>query len=95
MARAFVSNSAFVVLDEPTAALDPIVECKMYENFAQIFSHHGAIMISHRLASAKMADRILVLDKGKIVEEGTHQRLMEKKGVYEKMYTVQTAWYKE
>ena len=52
-------------------------------------------MISHRLASAKMADRILVLDKGKIVEEGTHQQLMEKKGVYEKMYTVQTAWYKE
>ena len=95
IAQALVNDPGILVLDEPTAALDPIVECKMYENFAQIFSNHGAIMISHRLASAKMADRILVLDKGKIVEEGTHQQLMEKKGVYEKMYTVQTAWYKE
>lgn len=74
MARAFLSDAKYVILDEPTASLDPIAESHMYENFARIFSERGTIMISHRLASAKMAEKILVLDDGKIVQTGNHER---------------------
>lgn len=93
MSRAFVSDAVFVVLDEPTAALDPVAESNMYESFAQIFEGRGAIMISHRLASAKMADRIFVLDGGRIVECGSHSELMENGGLYAHMFSVQASWY--
>lgn len=93
MARAFVSDARYVILDEPTAALDPIAESQMYENFAKIFHERGTIMISHRLASAKMADRILVLDGGRIVQTGNHEELMEKGGLYREMYLAQSSWY--
>lgn len=95
MSRAFVSDAAFVVLDEPTAALDPVAESNMYESFANIFEGRGAIMISHRLASAKMADRIFVLDGGRIVECGSHSELMENDGLYARMFRVQASWYAE
>ena len=93
MARAFVSDARYVVLDEPTAALDPIAESHMYENFAKIFHERGTIMISHRLASARMADRILVLDGGRIVQTGNHEELMGKDGLYREMYVAQSSWY--
>lgn len=93
MARAFVSEARYVILDEPTAALDPIAESQMYENFSKIFHERGTIMISHRLASAKMADRILVLDGGRIVQTGNHEELMEKGGLYQEMYMAQSSWY--
>lgn len=92
-ARAFVSRARYVILDEPTAALDPIAESQMYENFAKIFHERGTIMISHRLASARMADRILVLDGGRIVQEGNHEELMRKGGLYQDMYMAQSSWY--
>lgn len=95
MSRAFVSDAVFVVLDEPTAALDPVAESNMYESFAQIFEGRGAIMISHRLASAKMADRIFVLDGGRIVECGSHSELMENGGLYADMFNVQASWYRD
>ena len=95
MARAFVSEARYVILDEPTAALDPIAESKMYENFAKIFHERGTIMISHRLASAKMAARILVLDGGRIVQSGNHEELIKKGGLYREMYTAQSSWYQE
>lgn len=95
MSRAFVSDAAFVVLDEPTAALDPVAESNMYESFVNIFEGRGAIMISHRLASAKMADRIFVLDGGRIVECGSHSELMENDGLYARMFRVQASWYAE
>lgn len=95
MARAFLSNVAYVILDEPTASLDPIAESHMYENFSRIFSENGTIMISHRLASAKMADRILVLDGGRIVQEGSHEKLMCEEGLYSTMYLAQSSWYVE
>lgn len=67
----------------------------MYENFAKIFYRSGTIMISHRLASAKMADRIMVLDGGRIVQDGSHGQLMAQEGLYRSMYLAQSSWYKE
>lgn len=93
MARAFLSDARYVILDEPTAALDPIAESHMYENFAKIFHERGTIMISHRLASARMADRILVLDGGRIIQTGNHEELMGKNGLYREMYVAQSSWY--
>lgn len=95
MSRAFVSDAKYVVLDEPTASLDPVAESHMYENFSRIFSKRGTILISHRLASAKMADRILVLDGGRIVQTGSHEELMGKQGLYQTMFTAQSSFYKE
>lgn len=95
VARAFLADAAFCVLDEPTAALDPIAESRMYENFARIFHKNGTIMISHRLASAKLADRILVLDGGRIVQDGSHEQLMGTEGLYRTMFLAQSSWYAE
>ena len=95
MARAFVSDARYVILDEPTASLDPLAESRMYENFAQIFRERGTIMISHRLASARMADRILVLNGGRIVQEGNHEELMGTEGLYRTMFLTQSVLYRE
>lgn len=93
IARAFLADAAFCILDEPTASLDPIAESHMYENFARVFHKNGTIMISHRLASAKMADRIMVLDGGRIVQNGSHEALMKEEGLYRSMYLAQSSWY--
>lgn len=95
IARAFLADAAFCVLDEPTASMDPVAESHMYENFARIFHKNGTIMISHRLASAKMADRIMVLDGGRIVQNGSHGQLMQEEGLYRTMYMAQSSWYRE
>lgn len=95
MARAVVSDSSCLVLDEPTAALDPMAESRMYQNFAAAMSGRGCVLISHRLASAKMCDKILVLDKGKIIEEGSHSQLMGQGGLYAQMFQAQSAWYQD
>ena len=95
IARAFLADAAFCVLDEPAATLDPIAESRMYENFARIFHQSGTIMISHRLASAKMAERIMVLDGGRIVQNGSHEQLMKEEGLYRTMYLAQSSWYQE
>lgn len=94
LARALLNPASLIILDEPTAALDPIAESKMYESFLNgVLSKQSCIIISHRLISAKLADRIIVLDKGKIAEIGSHQELMEKGGVYSQMYSLQAQWY--
>lgn len=95
MARAFLSDARYMILDEPTASLDPIAESHMYENFSKIFQSRGTIMISHRLASAKMAKRIMVLDGGKIVQNGSHEELMAEEGLYRTMYLAQSSFYQE
>lgn len=95
LARAYMSDATFIIMDEPTAALDPIAESEMYSQFAKALSHQAAILISHRLASAKMVDKIYVLSNGVICESGTHDVLLERKGVYAEMWEKQSSWYKE
>lgn len=94
ISRACLSDSAFVILDEPTASLDPIAENEMYRSFAALLANKGCIMISHRLASAKLADTIFVLKDGIVAEKGTHEELMSQKGLYESMYRTQSSWYR-
>ena len=93
ISRACLSKSAYVILDEPTASLDPIAETEMYQAFAALLSKKGCIMISHRLASAKLADTIYVLKDGIIAEKGTHSELMAQRGLYESMFHTQSSWY--
>ena len=96
LARTFVNQDArMVILDEPTAALDPYAESVVYQRFVEQVNGQTAIMISHRLGATQFADRILVFDKGKIVEEGSHDKLMNDKGLYWNMYTSQSRMYRE
>jgi len=93
IARALVRNSPIRILDEPTAALDPISESEFYARFGELSKGTTTIFISHRLGSTKLADRIFVLDGGKIVEEGTQTELLAKGGLYADMYEAQRSWY--
>lgn len=93
MARSIISKASLRILDEPTAALDPISESKIYEEFEKISKGGTTVFISHRLGSTKLAQKIFVLENGTIIEKGTHEELMEKGGVYEKMYESQRSWY--
>lgn len=93
VARACLPDSAFIILDEPTASLDPVAESEMYHSFAEVLKNRGCIMISHRLASAKMADKIVVLADGAVCESGRHGDLMAADGLYAKMFRSQSAWY--
>ena len=93
IARALVRNSPIRILDEPTAALDPVSESEFYAHFGELSKGTTTIFISHRLGSTKLADRIFVLDGGKIVEEGTQAELLAKGGLYAEMYEAQRSWY--
>ena len=94
IARALIKRDARVlILDEPTAALDPVAEAKLYEDFSEMTGDKTTILISHRLGATRLADRILVFDEGRIVEEGSHAELMERNGLYAKMYRAQSQWY--
>lgn len=95
IARAMLRDSPIIILDEPTAALDPIAEMDIFESFNNITKGKTVIYISHRMASAKFADRIIVMKNGEIVETGTHQELINLNGEYQKMYTSQAKWYQE
>lgn len=87
------NNTNIMILDEPTAALDPLAEAELYRNFSQITGDRTTLLISHRLGITKLVDRILVFRDGRIVEDGTHQELMQKKAHYYEMYQAQAAWY--
>lgn len=93
MARSIVSGATLRILDEPTSALDPLSESKVYENFEKISKEKTTIFISHRLGSTKLADEILVIDNGCLVENGSHDNLMKQGGVYARMYDSQREWY--
>ncbi len=86
-------NGEFMILDEPTASMDPIAESRMYAQYDQLMQGKGTLFISHRLASATLADQILVLKDKKIWETGTHQELMARKGHYFTMFSAQRKWY--
>ena len=94
LARALYKDAPFVILDEPTAALDPIAEAEIYENFNTLIRNKTAIYISHRMSSCKFCDRIVVLGGGQILEEGNHETLLEEKGTYYRLYSAQEAYYK-
>lgn len=94
-ARAYYRNTPIVILDEPTAALDPIAESKLYERFNSIMEYKTAIYISHRLASVKFCDKVAVFEDGHIIEYGTHDELMSQSGTYFNMFTTQAKYYKE
>lgn len=93
LARALYKDGPILVLDEPTAALDPIAESEVYDSYARHSERKTAVFISHRLASTRFSDRIVLLGEGGILEEGTHQELMEKKGAYAEMFEVQSRYY--
>jgi ABC-type multidrug transport system fused ATPase/permease subunit len=95
ISRACAGDGAFIILDEPTAAMDPAAESRLYETFAEILKNRGCVMVSHRLASARLADRIILIDKGRVAESGSHGELMERKGLYAFMYRKQAEWYEE
>ena len=91
--RIFLNDTGFAVLDEPTASVDPVSEYNMYQLFYLLLKSRGSLMISHRLASAKMADHILVLKNGTIAEQGNHTELMKKQGLYHELFCRQAEWY--
>lgn len=93
MARAIINPASLRILDEPTAALDPISESNIYKKFEEISKGGTTIFISHRLGSTKLADEIFVLGNGRVLEKGTHSELMNKNGVYAEMYESQRGWY--
>jgi ATP-binding cassette subfamily B protein len=93
IARGLYRNHQMIILDEPTAAIDPIEETKIYNKFAEISKGKTTIIVTHRLGSAKIADKIVVLDSGQLIEYGTHEALLNSKGKYFEMYESQAQWY--
>ena len=95
MARALYKNAPILVLDEPTAALDPIAENEIYLQYRDMTEGKTSLFISHRLASTRFCDRILFLSEGQIAEEGTHDELIARGGDYAKLFEIQSCWYRE
>lgn len=95
IARVFAKDSPVVILDEPSSALDPIEEYEMYENMLHACEKRTMVMVSHRLSSAVLADRIYLLEDGQIIEAGTHGDLLNKNGRYAEMFRKQAQYYRE
>lgn len=95
IARALYKDAPFIILDEPTAALDPIAEAEVYSKFDQIAGDKTAVYISHRLSSCKFCDDIVVFDHGHIVQQGNHQQLVETEGVYAQLWQAQAQYYQK
>jgi len=95
LARAFLRDSELVVLDEPTASLDPLAEAEVFEHFRRAIHGKSAVLISHRFSTVRMADYIYVLDHGRVAESGTHQDLFDRGGLYARLYSAQAARYQE
>ena len=91
--KALYRGADILILDEPTAALDPIAEAEIYEQFSQMISGKTAVYISHRMSSCKFCDRIVVLDHGRIAEDGTHDTLLANHGIYANLYETQAQYY--
>ena len=95
LARALYKDAPLVVLDEPTAALDPLAEADLYERFAELVDGRTAVFISHRLSSTRFCDRIILMEDGRIAEMGTHDELMALDGRYAQLFRVQAQYYQE
>lgn len=95
IARGMMKDSSVIFLDEPTAALDPLMETKVLKMFLKIAREKTAIIVSHRIGICKEADKIIVMKEGKIAEIGNHEELLAEKGEYYRLYTMQQKWYEE
>ncbi len=95
LARALYKDAPVLVLDEPTAALDPIAESRVYQTYFDMCRGKTSLFISHRLASTAFCDRVILLDHGRIREEGTHEELLRAGGEYKRLYDIQSVWYRE
>lgn len=95
LARAMYKNAPVMLLDEPTAALDPIAESTLYQNYNRISDRKTTIFVSHRLASTSFCDRILLIEDGTVSEEGTHRELLEQNGKYSMLFEMQAKYYRE
>lgn len=95
LARALYKDAPFIVLDEPTAALDPIAEAELYQKYSEMTLGRSSVYISHRLASTRFCDRIIFIENNHIVEEGTHEQLLAHGGHYAALFEVQSKYYKD
>ena len=95
LARALYKNAPIIVLDEPTAALDPLAENEMYQKYNDLIGGRTSIYISHRLASTRFCDRIILLENGVIAETGTHDQLISAGGKYAALFEIQSQYYQE
>ena len=93
IARAIYKDAPFVIMDEPTAALDPVAECDVYAGFDRMVGEKTALYISHRLASCRFCQDILVFDKGKVVQRGSHEELEAQEGLYRELWNAQAGYY--
>ena len=94
LARAYIRDASFIVLDEPTAALDADAEFRLFERFRELTYGKTALLISHRFSTVRLADHILVLEDGRIVESGSHDDLLRQAGRYAHLYTLQADRYR-
>jgi ATP-binding cassette subfamily B protein len=94
LARAHLRHSLLLILGEPTAALDARAESEVYRRFSELTEGRTAVIVSHRLATVRMADRIVVLQNDGIVEEGTHDALVARTGLYSELFEMQAAGYR-
>jgi len=94
LARAYIRKASVVILDEPTAALDARAEYEVFSRFAELVSRQTALLISHRFSTVRMADRVIVLKEGRVVEEGTHDALLAQNGLYAELFSLQAEGYR-
>ena len=95
IARAIYKDAPFVIMDEPTAALDPLAECDVYAGFDRMVGKKTALYISHRLASCRFCEDILVFDKGRVVQRGSHEELAAQQGLYRRLWNAQAQYYQQ
>ncbi len=93
LARAFFRDTQLLILDEPTASLDPLAEHEVFEQFARLTRNKTSVIISHRFSTVRMADRIIVLEDGACIEQGSHEELLAQGGMYAKLFTTQARYY--
>ena len=94
LARAYMRDAQVLILDEPTAALDARAEYEVFKRFSELVRGRMAVIISHRFSTVRMADRIIVLQNGTAVEEGTHRELVERGGLYAELFALQAEGYR-
>ena len=95
LARAFYRNAEMIILDEPTSAIDAKAEYSIFNNIFKYYQNKTALIVSHRFSTVRRADRIIVLDNGKVIETGSHTELMSRKGLYHELFTKQAEGYKD